>query len=80
MTDIQVKALEWKVLTQGFSLERAHCLLGDYRIWKEDDGSWLWALNERGSDGSNDTSDEAKAAAQQHFNEKILSQIITPEN
>lgn len=64
--------LKFKQLTPGFSLQRATCELGDFRVWIEDD-IWFWSLNGDGhSDGSGNTLEDAKAACQKYYELKTL--------
>lgn len=66
------KTLEFKTLTPGFSLIRATCELGDFRVWFEDD-CWFWSFNYDGhSYGSEETRDEAMIACQKHYEALLL--------
>lgn len=61
------KTLVFKVLTPGFSLRRATCELGDFRVWYSEE-TWWWALNDgKISYGSEETLDDAIAACQKYY-------------
>ena len=70
------KLLQFKQLTLGFSLRRATCEFGDFRIW-HDEETWWWALNDGNnssghSDGSEETLDEAMIACQKYYENLLL--------
>lgn len=59
--------LVWKQFTPGFSLRRAECDLGDFRVWREEE-CWWWGLNDcEHSYGSEETMEEAMAAAENYY-------------
>lgn len=65
------KPLVFKIVTPGFSLRRATCELGDFRIWYEDE-CWFWSLDEDSEDGlfsygSEETLSEAMTACQNYY-------------
>lgn len=67
-----MKSLQFKRLIPGFSLERAECELGDFRVWYSEE-TWWWALNEDAhSYGSEETLEDAKIACQNYYESVVM--------
>jgi hypothetical protein len=65
------KPLVFKILTPGFSLRRATCEFGDFRVWHSEE-TWWWSLNDaETSYGSEETLDDAMKACQKHYDNLI---------
>lgn len=73
-----VLPLEWEAVSGGFVREEAECVLGLYRIAQSRiTNTWRWSLNALDGPWSLElpTHDEAKAAAQAHFDAAIRSAL-----
>lgn len=61
------KPLVFKILNPGFSLRRATCELGDFRVWHSEE-IWWWSLNDaETSYGSEETLSDAMGACQKYY-------------
>lgn len=70
--------LNFKTVLSGFSLRRATCELGDFRVWYAEE-TWWWSLNDtENSYGSEETLDDAIAACQKHY-DNLLAQANKPK-
>lgn len=66
------KTLNFKRLTPGFSLHRAECELGDFRVWFSEE-TWWWGLNDDGhSYGSEETMESAIESCQKHYESVLM--------
>lgn len=76
-----VKALEWRKLSFPIQSEGARTAFGDYRVGPTNDDRGWYALPEWKSHiGPFASCDEAKAAAQADFNQRILSALTRPSS
>jgi hypothetical protein len=75
----KVKELEWKKNLEANTLSHVETIVGRYRVWThhEAKGRWFWNLMAqwREAEGECATEAEAKAAAQQDYEKRIMSAL-----
>lgn len=66
------KKLVFKVLTPGFSMRRAECEFGDFRVYQFLEKLWTWELNDSEDYfGEEETLDKAIEACQRCYEAKL---------